>query len=148
MIPAPYYTLINTSKGSDPAVVVVNSALRTFENRHTFPWHLRLTIGCRLLGANGMPTDQEVEVLTQLEAEISACLEFGGNALFLARITCRGTRELLYRVHDPKAANEELQQLVSAPSQTREWEYHMEHDLDWQLAQPELQIIGHDPRFN
>ena len=148
MIPEPHYTLINTSKGNDPAVVVVNSALRAFANREDFPWHLRLTISCEGVGANGMPTSHEVEILNSLEDEISSALQTRENALFLARITCRGERDLLYRVHDPKAADEVLQQRISANSQPREWEYSMEQDSGWELAQPELKLLEHDPRFN
>lgn len=148
MVPEPYYTLINTSKGKDPAVVVVNSALRAFEDREAFPWHLKLNIDCKLLGANGMPTTQEVEILQRLEDDISGVLQVGQNVLFLARITCRGERDLLYRVHDPETANVALQQLVAEPSQLREWDYRMEQDADWELAQPELQLLEHDPRFN
>lgn len=147
MIPSPYYTLINTSKGNDPAVVVVNSALRAFENRDGFPWHLKLTVACQLVGANGMPTEREIETLNRFEDETSAVLQIGKNVLFLARITCRGERIFLYRVRDPKAADEALQQLISAASKPREWEYLMEQDLDWVLAKPELDLLERDPSF-
>lgn len=148
MIPKPYYTLINTSRGNDPAVVVVNSALRAFEDRSTFPWHLKLIITCKLVGTNGMPTSIEVEALDQLEEEIYAALQAKGNVLFLARVTCRGTRELLYRVQDPELANEVLQLLISDNPQSREWEYRMEQDLDWKLADPELKLLERDTQFN
>lgn len=148
MIPKPHYTLITTSRGNDPAVVVVNSALRTFGDRDAFPWHLKLIITCKLVGANGMPTSAEVEVLDQLEEGIFAALQDGDNVVFLARITCRGTRELLYRVHDPEPANEALQRLISCNSQSREWEYRMEQDLGWELAAPELTLLERDTQFN
>ncbi len=148
MIPKPHYTLINSSRGNDPAVVVVNSALRTFEDRGAFPWHLKLTIACKLVGVNGMPTSIEVEALDRLEEEIRIALQDGSNVVFLARITCRGTRELLYRVHDPEPADEALQRLISRNSQSREWEYRMEQDLDWELAAPELTLLERDTRFN
>lgn len=148
MIPKPHYTLINTSRGNDPAVVVVNSALRTFEDRGAFPWHLKVTITCKLVGTNGMPTHVEVVVLDQLEEEIYAMLRGGENVVFLARVTCRGTRELLYRVHDPEPTNEALQRLISSNSQSREWEYRMEQDLDWKLAAPELTLLERDIQFN
>lgn len=95
-----------------------------------------------------MPTIREIEVLNHVEQEISAALQVKENALFLGRVTCRGTRDLLYRAHDPKIANEALQQLISTDSQSREWEFRMEQDPDWQLAEPELKLLEHDPRFN
>lgn len=144
----PYYTLINTSIGKDPAVVVIDSALRTFEDRGAFPWHLKLNIDCKFLGENGMPTTDEIKILEQLETEVSTALQNESNALFLARITCRGTRDLLYRVRDPEVASAALQELIAADSQLREWEYYMEQDSGWELAQPELKLLEHDPHFN
>lgn len=148
MVLEPYYTLINTSKGDDPAIVVVNSALRTFNDRQAFPWHLKISIDCKVLGGNGMPMPEEGKVLLRLENAIVSPLQFAQNAIFLARITCRGERVLLYRVHDPEAANDALNQLVSEASQLREWDYRIEHDPDWELAQPELQLLERDPRVN
>ena len=148
MIPKPYYTLIDTSRGNDPAVVVVNSALRAFEDRSAFPWHLKIIMTCKLVGANGMPTSVEIKVLDKLEEEIYTVLRAGENVMFLARVTCRGTRELLYRVRDPEPVNEALQRLIADNSQVREWEYRIEQDQDWELAAPELTLLERDGRFN
>lgn len=148
MTTKPYYTLINTSRGSDPAVVVVNSALRTFDARESFPWHLTITIDCKFLGSKGMPTAEEVSTLNRLEDELSPSIEGEQNAMFLARVTCRGKRELIYRVHDPEKVNTLLQGLISAPAQLREWEYRMEQDLDWDLARNELKLLEKDTGIN
>lgn len=148
MIPKPHYSLINTSKGQDPAVVVVNTALRAFKDRETFPWHLYLTVECKFLAQNGMPTKEELIVIERFEDKVTQALENNGNAIFLARVTCRGERELIYRVHDPDVADSFLQALVEEPSHEREWQYRMEHDSGWALAQPELALLEHDPRFN
>lgn len=134
------YSLIDTALGEDPAVVVVNTALRGYADRDAFPWHLRIGITCRWLGDNGMPTPEEVEVVTALGESVASAVEVDGNAVFLARITARGERVLLYRVHDPEQANDSLQQLLAVPAQLREWEFQMEHDPDWHLAKPELDL--------
>jgi hypothetical protein len=147
-IPEPHYTLIETSRGPDPAIVVVNSALRAFQHRDWLPWHLSIHISCPFLGDNGMPTAEENQVLYGLEDTITKLLADDKNAVFLARVTCRGERELTYRVHDPDLANTHLEKLVSDPNSPRQWEYHMEHDSPWTLAQPELSLLEHDSRFN
>jgi len=146
--PVPFYTLIDTTLGDDPAVVVVNTALRSFAGREAFPWHLRIGIACRGLGDNGMPTPEELEVLMRLERQLESSIEADGNAVFLARVTARGERVLLYRVDDPEQTNDHLQQLLAAPAQLREWEFQMEYDRDWTLAQPELDLPLQDPRVN
>lgn len=141
MIPAPLYTLINTSKGNDPAVVVVNSALENFSDKQVFPWHLKISIDCKLVGNNGMPTAEEGECLQQLEREIESTIQSDENAIFLARVTCRSQRTLLFRVRNPEVANTLLQSLTSSPRQIREWDYVMERDSEWRLAQPELGLL-------
>jgi hypothetical protein len=144
----PYYTLINTSRGDDPAVVVVNSALRQFRERERFPWNLRIEIQCRDLLKKGMPTREESLVLQELEESISDALQLQDNAIFAARITCAGRRELLFRIHDPELANDQLQKLTNNQNPRREWEYKMEEDHDWVLIRPELVLLEKDPKFN
>jgi len=145
--PAPCYSLIETSIGGDPAIVVVNSTLLTFTGHDAFPWHLRIGVNCKLQGVNGMPTKEEVEALARLEEKTAPALEVEHNAIFLARITARGERILLYRVHDPEKADEALQLLISTPDTVREWEYQMEYDVGWMLAKPELDLLQ-PSRFN
>jgi hypothetical protein len=148
LIPSPYYTLIETTRGPDPAIVVVNSALRMFAHRDYFPWHLSIQISCKTLGANGMPTAAERTILGELEEKISSHVLAAANSVFLARITCHGTQELKYRVHDPEVANTPLERMTSALAPLREWEYRIEHDPTWKLADPELSLLERDPRIN
>lgn len=144
----PHYTLIETSRGDDLAIVVVNSALRRFNQQQRFPWHLNVTIDCKNLGKNGMPTSDENAVLYQIEDELSGLLLKGENAVFLARVTCQGQRELSYRISDPEIANQTLQQVVSNSSPLREWDYRMEHDEDWELARPELHLLEKNLKYS
>lgn len=141
MIPAPDYTILNTSIGDDPAVVVMNTAMALFEDRHAFPWHLKVTLECKQLEANGMPTAEEGGVLNVVEDELTRCLEAGENAVFLVRTTCRGKRSLVYRVQDAEVADGILQQLISRSFPIREWDYCMQFDADWKLAEPELNLL-------
>jgi len=50
-------------------------------------------------------------------------------------------------LHDSETASDG-QQLLAAPVQLREWEFQMEHDRDWALAQPELDLLLQDSRLN
>lgn len=143
--PAPSYALIETSRGRDPAIVVVNTTLRAFPDRASFAWHLFILVTCELLGDNGMPTSQEVAVLERLEDEISSGLLTSDNAVFASRVTCRGTRELTFRVRNPTVADTYLMGLVSVAAPLREWEYRMEHDPHWTLAEPELFLSERAP---
>jgi hypothetical protein len=141
-VPAPCYSVFDTSRGSELAVVVVNSALRLFDERSAFSWHLELTIECRMLAANGMPTIEEVGALARLEDLISEPLTVGDNAVLLSSVTCRGQRELAYRVHDPELANDILSRLINTGKALREWDYRMEQDAAWEFAQPVFGLLN------
>ena len=139
--PKSYYTLIETSRGPDPAIVVVNSSLRTFAGRNRFLWHLRIEISCRLIGQNVMPAAEESETLYVIEKKMETRLARNNNAIFVSRVTCRGSRELSFRVHNPQLANDSLQELLDAPTQSRDWNYRMERDPEWVLSAPELTLL-------
>lgn len=140
--PTPFYTLITTSLGGKPAIVVVNSALRWFSGRPKYPWHLRITISCKFLGDNEMPTTVELESLRVIEDRMTNKLCLGDNVIFLARVTALGEQAIIFRVSDPEIANKTLQELTSDEPQIREWEYWMERDQHWELAQPELDLVA------
>jgi len=148
MIPEPSYTLIETTLGNDPAVVVVNSSVRTFQERAAFAWHLRIRVDCKFKSAHGMPTVEEAGVLRRLEEDLAPRLQAADNAMFLARITARGERAILFRVADPEAANRALQAPASQALAVREWDFQLQHDPEWALAQPELKLLARALRLN
>jgi len=139
--PQPVYSLFNTSRADLPAVVVVNAKLQDFAHRDLFPWHLSVLITPIVLAEQGMPTREEGVVLGAVGDEIEAAVTGDRNALFLARATWNGRRQLLFQVHDPKVADGALQQLISRGSQQREWEFLMEHDASWSSAEPYLSLF-------
>ena len=130
-----------------PAVVVVNDALEGFGHRDVFAWHLTITIKAERLAKNGMPTKAESSVLDEIGDRIEEVLdrnttEHGSaNALFLARVTCDGQRELEYRIHDPELVNAALERCTKA-FREREWSYEMHGDDEWADAQPFLELLA------
>jgi hypothetical protein len=139
--PEPIYSLFDTSRDDLPAVVVVNTALREFAHRDLFQWHLSVLITPHALAEQGMPTREECAVVNAVDDEIEAVVTGDRNAVFLARETWNGRRQLLFRVHDPKIAESSLQRLIARGSQQREWEFLMEHDTSWSFAAPYLSLF-------
>src|ERR1700748_1384459 len=110
-IPEPHYTLFDSTRDDLPEVIVVNGALLAFRRTDAFPWHLRIRIEATDLGNNGMPTPAESALLYEVGDEIEAAI-LGGrterdskNALFLARSTWNGLRELHFQIHDAEGVN-------------------------------------------
>lgn len=146
-IPEPHYSLIDTERDGMPAVVVINDALEGFEHRDIFPWHLTITIEAIRLAKNGMPTKAEATLLDDLgdkleESLAASTTEHGAtNILFLARVTCGGKRELVYRVHNPEIADNELKRQIARRVE-REWSYEMCSDEEWGEAEFASELLA------
>ena len=131
--PEPHYTLFDSNRDDLPEVIVVNDALLSFRYTNVFQWHLEVNIQAEELADKGMPTPEESKVLFELGDRIESAVE-GKNALFLARSTWNGLRQLSFRVHDPESANDTLQAILADKPNTRFWEFRMRHDPEWHEA--------------
>lgn len=85
-----------------------------------------------------MPSRSEVEVIDNygdyLDNEIKGPDKEKPNALFLARITWNKTRELIWRVYNPEISNSFLQEIITANSSPRQFDYRIDPDDNWELA--------------
>jgi hypothetical protein len=134
VIPEEVFGILQWEEEGLPAICVVNQALANFEPKVVFGWHLSMIIDSQEDAGNGMPMPHEKEVLDHFGDDLDKHLKANGTALFLARITWNGTRQLLYRVYDPEAANDYLMGIIKAKSQMRPFEFRMEHDEAWKYA--------------
>lgn len=138
LIPDESYSVLNFKQDNFPGVAVVNNALREFEPKIVFAWHLSIMIDLDDLIDNGMPSKSEVEVIDNygdyLDNEIKGPDKEKPNALFLARITWNKTRELIWRVYDPEISNSFLQEIITANSSPRQFDYRIDPDNNWELA--------------
>lgn len=115
---------------------VLNVSLKSLNEREVFRWHLSLMIEASDDSEDSAKRlDASVasgfgEVLTELMTADSDT----PNALFVGRLTWRGTCELIYRVHDPEVANDTLSMLVDAKDIPWPFTYRMDDDPSWALA--------------
>ena len=133
--------MFHTSRAGLPAAVVVNAALREFGHRDVFPWQLSVILEAVELAVQGMPTRDEYLILDALGDIINQTVLETRNAIFLARETWNGKRQLLYRVNNPEMAAGALQALVNRGGQQREWEFQMWGDTKWEDAAPYLSLF-------
>lgn len=122
-----------------PELRVINQALDGFAGAAAFPWHLSLIIDMVEKHDVGLPTSAETEVLKAFAKELRNHLEADANAAFLASVTWNGTRQLVFRVRDPEVANTYLTRVTADPSPTRQFDYRMEKDAAWALAEQYLE---------
>jgi len=139
-IPDEVEELFNVRRDGLPEVIAVNAGLLSFPHHSIFPWYLCLSVEAQDLIDNGMPSPKESDLLFKMIDELSLVVMSGKtvrgsvNALFLARSTWNGTRELHYYVHDPEIVHGELQEALNGKIWCREWSYRMERDEEWEKA--------------
>lgn len=115
IIPEESYSIIKYKQEELPAIAVVNTALRDFEPKEVFSWHLSIIIDFEDLIENGMPSQEERTIVDTfgdyLDQLVKGTDVEKPNALFLARVTWNATRQLIWRVFDAALAHETLQKL-------------------------------------
>lgn len=143
IIPEESFSTLEFTQENLPGIAVVNSALRGFEPKVVFGWHLSLIIDFEESDEKGMPSPAEQKLIEPFEKSLDALIKGADsdrpNALFLARITWNNTRELVWRVFDPALTNNLLQELISKDEFPRPLDYKMENDPKWELAKWHLE---------
>lgn len=139
VIPDEKYSVIEFEQEACPGVAFVNIGLRGFEPKVVFAWHLSIMIDFEGLIENGMPSKKERAVIDEFEDRLDPLLKGEDfekpNAIFLARITWNKTRELIWRIYDAEVANGILQSIIDQNQCPRQFDYRIDHDVEWKLAE-------------
>lgn len=145
VIPDESFTIIEFRQQEQPGIAEVNTALRNFEPKVVFAWHLSIMLQLDELSEDGMPSPQERKVIEDFEDRLDAAIKGDEpgkpNALFLARIRWNGTHESIWRVYNPEVVNSFLQSILNADADVRPrpFDYRMDHDPEWKLSEWHLQ---------
>lgn len=137
-LPEESLSIVTFEIDSLPAIAVIDAALTDFEHKKSFEWHCSLIVECKELADNGMPSPAEMEVLNGFEDELSKGLAGEGelpNAIFFARITHNGTRQLIWKVSNPKQAYDYLASVMKEDQYPRNFEFVIERDVDWKKTE-------------
>ncbi|OOF14459.1 DUF695 domain-containing protein [Salinivibrio sp. PR919] len=135
VLPEEEYGILEWKEDGLPCIAVLNSALKKFEPKAIFSWHLSLIIDFEDIVENGMPSVSEREIVDPFCDKLDEEIKAGGNALFLVRETWNETRRLVWRVYDPEIAHDHLQFILNHHRYPRPFDYHMEQDMEWKQAQ-------------
>jgi hypothetical protein len=132
VIPNEVPTLITFRQRDLPGFATVNSALREFEPKIVFSWHLSVLIRCVQLVEDRLPSTDEQNLLYEFEDKLDPLIKAGGNGLFFARVTHDALREIIWRVHDPEAANSVLRGILHDRDYPREFDFRIDEDRSWE----------------
>ena len=138
--PEPSYTLIQRQDEDAQVYAAVNTPLANLADEHKklYSWQLSFILQLETEDDKGMTLPDEAEAIQPFCEKLDLDLRAKGNALPLARITWKKTRELLFRVYDPVVADEHIKAIIESEDHPRPFSYAIDQDEDWEMAEDYL----------
>ena len=65
IIPDEHYEIVEFIQENFPGVAVINSALKEFQPKEVFSWHLSLMVNLNDIVENGMPSKKEQSIIDE-----------------------------------------------------------------------------------
>jgi Family of unknown function (DUF695) len=141
-LPQPRSVVLAFVQDDLPGVATINSALSTFadkaEHKAVFRWHLSVLVEADGLSPRELPEPPEQGAILDVQAQLAALVEADGQALWLARNVHNGAWEVLWRVHDARQVQSQLNALIDSGTHLRPFSYKLQDDPTWALAQEYL----------
>ncbi|WP_250656346.1 DUF695 domain-containing protein [Alkalimarinus coralli] len=136
VVPEPSYTVIQREDEGAQVYAAVNTTLASLgkEQRQLFSWQLSLILELQTEDDKGLTLPEEAKEIDPFCQQLECDLREGGNAIPLARITWRKTRELLFRVYNPVQADELIKRIIDAENHPRPFSYSIDPDEEWKLT--------------
>ncbi|ROS01396.1 uncharacterized protein DUF695 [Sinobacterium caligoides] len=146
VVPESSYTVVQREDEGAKVYAAVNTSLASIDKaeRQLFGWQLSIILDLQTEDAQGMTLDSESKEIEPFCQQLETDLRAGGNAMPLARITWRKTRELLFRVYNPAMADKLIQQLIEAEENPRPFSYTIDPDMEWEMAEDYLKQFSAD----
>jgi hypothetical protein len=139
--PEEAHRLIEFRQRNLAGFATVNAALKNFEPRTVFSWHLSVQIVYDDKDENQLPSANEQNLLYSFEDGLDLAFKQNGDVVFLARVTHDGRREILWRTRNPEATDSVLRDMLREKSYPREFDYRIDHDPKWEKAEWYLQSV-------
>jgi hypothetical protein len=125
------FTLAQGERDGKPWFAIIREKFKQNPEKIDLPWLLSLKIKAEV-DDQGLVSDVEAEILNKQEDNIEEFISASGKINFVARITWNGMRSVFYYISDPKIAAEKLNQIIEDKLYSREFEYKIERDPNWE----------------
>lgn len=147
LIPDESYDLVkSTDADGDEALMVINATLKHHKDdiplKQVFCWYCSIIFEFNDVDDNLCPTSEEFSIMLDYVETIDKALKVNDehpNALFVARVSHKGTCQMIWMLHDEQTAIEYLEGVISEGNQIRDFEYRIEGDPEWSCIEWFLQ---------
>ena len=133
--PPTSWTQIHAEADGSPDLAIVNQGLDAMRPREAAAWHLSIMIEMKDVIVGGLPSAEEQQTLVALREQLELLVMANDNGAVLASRTWNGTRQYIYRIRDPEPAHAALGRFIAQADILRAFEYRMQNDPTWHLAE-------------
>ena len=119
-------------KSGLPMVAVINRNVLTWESKASHPWILKVESKYNSKGGQGMPNDEELAVLNELEDDMVNKLKDYEGYLHIGRQTGNNARQTFFACKDFRYPSKVLYKLQKKFAQQLEIDYEIYKDKYWQ----------------
>ena len=139
IIPDETYQIIEFKQEKKYGIAVINTALKSDELKEVFSWNCSILLELENTTEDGMPNENDISELENFEYYLNEKLkgenEEKPNTLFFGRVTWNSTRQLIWKVYEPKISNDFLVELIESGNYPFEFDYRIEQDENWKLTE-------------
>ncbi len=133
-----FYLVEATDSEGAMALMVINATLKHHKDdipiKQVFSYYCSIIFYFCDVDDNLWPTSEEFSTMVDYVETFDKALKVNDehpNALFVARVTHKGTCQMIWMLHDVQTAVEYLDGVISEGNQIREFEYSIEGDPEW-----------------
>jgi hypothetical protein len=128
------------------ALMVVNRALKKHQEdselKQVFGYYCSIVFDYVDVDDNLWPSSEEFAIMQDYVETFDKGLKGlpeHPNALFVARVTHKGTCQMIWMLHNAQTAVEYLDKIIAEGNEARCFEYHIEEDPEWECIEWFLQ---------
>ena len=141
-----FYLVESTDADGAKALMVINSSLKHHKDeiplKEVFGYYCSVIFDYNDVDDNLWPTSEEFSIMQDYVESFDKALKVNDehpNALFVARVTHKGTCQMIWMLHNAQTAIEYLDGVIAEGNQIREFEYCIEGDPEWSCIEWLLQ---------
>lgn len=147
LIPDESFDLVeSTDSEGARALMVINATLKLHKDdiplKQVFGYYCSIIFDYNDVDDNLWPTPEEFSIMQDYVETFDKAIKVNDehpNALFVARVTHKGTCQMIWMLHDAQTTIEYLDGVISEGNQIREFEYSIEGDPEWSCIEWFLQ---------
>ena len=109
----------------------INKSYDNYANKKYFPWWIQVTLELVDTDDRKMPTDNEAQVLNELEDKIEKFIKEKHKTHFIGRVTQNGFRDIIFYVDQPRFDQENTNLFFDKVQEQRRVNFNMEKDINW-----------------